>query len=572
MQKANEMFGTLSDTQHKVVFEKEGKFVVRACPGSGKTYSVAARLADKMSNWPLDNQGIAAISFTNAAWQEIERQIATHFKIEKAIPYPHFLGTIDSFLNRFIFLPFGHLVMGCQNRPVLVGEPHGTWSGKGFTDSFFPNLTYDINGNLYPINKRAMPRQWKNNKYIIPTKKRLTKSGYATQNDANYFAMKVLERYPNVAKAIIHRFPSFMIDEAQDTSEIQMRIIDLLIDNGLKSIMLVGDPDQAIFEWHGAKPRLFVEKYNAWNKNSILLNENRRSSQNICDCTCRLSSLEGTSIAINEDVKECTFIPIVRTYDLENTDELIEDFRNLCSDFNIDVTPKNTAIIFRSNNIFNAITGIEEIGFNRAPWEINCSYANDFAKGKYLFCQGDFKRGFTLIENAIIKVFSNSHYCSNQNLERIVELNGFVNFRKGVYDLISMLPETNCTIGEWIDGANNEFKKNGLKIDLKIKKSKGSLSFDQLFGLDNKNITESDFRIGTIHSTKGETFEAVLVILKTKGIGAMYKTMLKNNTQISDEEELRIVYVGITRPRQLLLLAVPDEANKTAWETRLFDN
>lgn len=566
------MFDSLSDTQHKVVFKKEGKFAVRACPGSGKTYSVAARLADRMSNWSLSNQGIAAISFTNAAWQEIERQVTTHFKIEKAIPYPHFLGTIDSFLNRFIFLPFGHLVMGCLNRPVLVGEPHGPWSGKGFTDSLFPNLTYDINGRLCPINKRAMPRQWENNKYIIPTKRRLTKSGYATQNDANYFAMKVLETYPNVAKAITHRFPSFMIDEAQDTSEIQMRIIDLLIDNGLENIMIVGDPDQAIFEWHGAKPQLFVDKYDAWNKNSILLNENRRSSQNICDCTCRLSSLEGTSTAINENVKECTFIPIVRTYDINSTGELIEDFRKLCSDFNIDVTPDNAAIIFRSNNLFNAITGIKEIGFNNEPWEIKCSYAKDFAKGKYLFCQGDFRRGFMFVEKAIIKALNNSHYCSNQDLKRIVELNGFVNFKKGIYELLSMLPGTYCTIGEWIDGANSIFKDNGLEIDLKIKTAKGSLSFDQLFGLDNKNITESDFRMGTIHSIKGETFEAVLVILKKKGIGAMYKTMLKKNTRISDEEELRIVYVGITRPRQLLLLAVPDEENKVAWEARLFND
>jgi UvrD/REP helicase N-terminal domain/UvrD-like helicase C-terminal domain len=565
------MFDTLSETQSEVVFEKEGKFVVRACPGSGKTYSVAARLADRMSNWPLNNQGIAVISFTNAAWQEIERQVTTHFKIEKPIPYPHFLGTIDSFVNRFIFLPFGHLVMGCRNRPVLVGEPHGPWSGKGFVDSLFPNLTYDINGDLYPINKRGMPRQWENNQYIIPTKQRLIKAGYATQDDANYFAMKVLETYPNTAKAIIQRFRSFMIDEAQDTSEIQMRIIDLLIDNGLENIMLVGDPDQAIFEWHGAKPQLFIEKFNAWEENSILLNENRRSSQNICDCTCRLSSLEGTSTAINDDVKECTSIPIVRNYGIDNTDELIEDFRNLCSDFNIDVTPENAAIIFRSNNLFNAITGIKEIGFNNEPWEIKCSYAKDFAKGKYLFCHGDFRRGFRLIEQAIIKALSSSHYCSNQELERVVELNGFVNFRKGVYELLSMLPDTDCTIGEWIDGANSIFKDDDLEIDLKIKKSKGYLSFDQLFGLDNKSITESDFRIGTIHSIKGETFEAVLVILKTKGIGAMYKTMLNNNIQISDEEELRIVYVGITRPRQLLLLAVPDEENKAAWEARLFD-
>ncbi len=122
------MFDTLSETQRKIVFEKEGKFTVRACPGSGKTYSVAARLAHLISDWKQEHQGIAVISFTNAAWQEIQRQINEHFQIESHIRYPHFLGTIDSFINHYIFLPFGHLIMGCNKRPVLVGEPHGSWS------------------------------------------------------------------------------------------------------------------------------------------------------------------------------------------------------------------------------------------------------------------------------------------------------------------------------------------------------------------------------------------------------------------------------------------------------------
>jgi hypothetical protein len=336
--------------------------------------------------------------------------------------------------------------------------------------------------------------------------------------------------------------------------------------------MLVGDPDQAIFEWHGAKPQLFIEKFDAWKENSIVLNENRRSSQNICDFTCRLSSLEGTSTAVNDEVKDCAFIPIVRTYDIESTGELIDDFKNLCSDFNIDVSPDNAAIIFRSGSLFNAISGIKEIGFNDDPWEAECSYAKDFAKGKYLFDIGDFRSGFKLVEKAIIKGLSGVRYCSNRVLEKVVEHNGFVNFRKGVYEILSMLPDTDRTIGSWVVDANKIFKDNDIKIDLKIKNSKRNVTFDQLFGIENKRITESDCRIGTIHSIKGETFEAVLVILKTKGFrSAMYKTMLRNSSLISDEEELRIVYVGITRPRQLLLLAVPNEENKTAWENRLFD-
>ena len=125
-------------------------------------------------------------------------------------------------------------------------------------------------------------------------------------------------------------------------------------------------------------------------------------------------------------------------------------------------------------------------------------------------------------------------------------------------------------VTKWINNANDLLKRNNLEIELKIKKSKGNVTFDQLFGIDNKDIAENDCRIGTIHSTKGETFEAVLVILKKKGLGAMYKTMLRNNIHITDNEELRIVYVGITRPRQLLVLAVPDEENKAAWEVKLF--
>ena len=95
--------------------------------------------------------------------------------------------------------------------------------------------------------------------------------------------------------------------------------------------------------------------------------------------------------------------------------------------------------------------------------------------------------------------------------------------------------------------------------------------FDQLFGFDNKQIIEKDFRMGTIHSIKGETFEASLVLLKKKGIGSYYKTLLNGNVKIEENEELRIVYVGITRPRRLLVIAVPDEANKVAWESKLLN-
>lgn len=540
---------------------------MRACPGSGKTYSVAARLAHNISDWRLEHQGIATISFTNIAWQTIESQIVQHSDIEAPISHPHFLGTIDSFINRFVFLPFGHLIMKCKSRPVLVGEPHGAWAGRFFSDKFFDNISFSASGEPYAIKKHLMPKNWQNNQHILDAKNRLIKAGYANQDDANYFAMQIVEKYPQVSRALAIRFPMLILDEAQDTSKIQMRIIDQLIANGLNEAMLVGDPDQAIFEWNDAKPDLFIEKMVQWAYNSIILNENRRSSQNICDCTCRLSSLRETSIAINDDVKECDCTPIVTIYDPTNIPELIEEFKLHCAKYAIEIVPKNVAVIYRSNSIFDAITGIKGIAASEYPWHDDDRFCRDFAKGKYLFDNGDFQHGFHLILKTLIKRTNNSQYCSPEDVEGFVGKHGFIEVQKYVFQLMSILPKTDCTIGVWVETSNETLEQERIGIQFKINSSRGHFLFDDLFGRDKRQTTE--YRLGTIHSVKGETFDAVLVILRTKGLGPYYKTLLKQNISIQDSEELRIVYVGITRPRKLLMLAVPDVGNKSAWENKL---
>jgi superfamily I DNA/RNA helicase len=85
-------------------------------------------------------------------------------------------------------------------------------------------------------------------------------------------------------------------------------------------------------------------------------------------------------------------------------------------------------------------------------------------------------------------------------------------------------------------------------------------------------MTEKNYRWGTVHSVKGETFDAILLILKTKGIGCAYKTLLNKSIPISASEELRIAYVGMTRPSKVLVIAVPNEENKNAWENKLIGN
>lgn len=97
-----------------------------------------------------------------------------------------------------------------------------------------------------------------------------------------------------------------------------MEIIDLLIANGLNNVVLVGDPEQAIFEWNDAKPNLFNDKYEKWEKNSIILDTNFRSSNSICRFISKLSDLDdinsGSSI---EDIS-----PTIICYS-NNLDEVL---------------------------------------------------------------------------------------------------------------------------------------------------------------------------------------------------------------------------------------------------------
>ena len=578
----------LSEKQREIVFNKKGKFVVCACPGSGKTYSAAARLAWKVENWEHPHQGITALSFTNVAWHEIKKMLENEFNLKNYFGYPHFLGTIDSFVNQYIFLPFGHLVMDCKKRPVLVGEPHGSWSYKtrqGYKayNSCFDKFSYDINENLIKIadtsecffgNKNIFGTKHENN--IKQSKKYLFKEGYATQKDANYFAMKILEKYPKITKALVFRFPELIMDEAQDTSEVQMRIVDLLIESGLNEIILVGDPDQAIFEWNDAKPELFEKKYSDWEKNSIKLNENRRSSQNICNFTYHISSLNSPSDAISNDVKNFSFVPEIKVYDPKSNNSvkiIIDDFLKLCKRHGISIVNKSMAILYRSKNFICLIDNIKkEKTNNNSPWKINDKLTKDFVQGKYFCDNKQFKEGFKIIEKAVVKVFENKNYCSISDIKERIDKTGFVKHRLEFYKIYKKLPETKIKLNEWVKEAKSNFSGNDISIKFDVKTENADLDIDNIFATTKKEQLRKNYRMGTVHSVKGETFEAVLLFLKQKGVGKYYKTLLNNDKATTDNEELRIVYVGITRPKRLLVVAVPSEEDKLSWGNRLKKN
>ena len=108
-----------------------GHRIVSARPGTGKTKTVTEYCIDIASTWTscyASWQGMAVVSYTNVAKDEIEAKIRARGKANRLLSSPHFLGTVDAFLNQFVFLPFGSSFMKYDGgRPKLVGDPYRRW-------------------------------------------------------------------------------------------------------------------------------------------------------------------------------------------------------------------------------------------------------------------------------------------------------------------------------------------------------------------------------------------------------------------------------------------------------------
>lgn len=588
----------LSAQQQAVVDCTEPRIVVKACPGSGKTFSVAARMAKLLQENKLSrHQGIAAISFTNTACEVIQKELKETFGSTN-IGYPSFIGTIDSFINTYIFLPYAHLVMECDCRPEIVGTEFNKWFDYDATKTryirgkhgeqkitsrdanyYFDLISFGLNDQLlrlasyqaYHFGKADWENPNKKNgspKKIISELKEMKwkhfNAGKVNQADAIYFTFRILDKYPSIAQNIVHRFPILIIDEAQDTTELQMAIIDKLSQSGADSIMLIGDPDQAIFEWNTANPHLFMAKYNSPDWHSLDLSENRRSSEKICQLANRFSGNAMSSIASDKDYAEK---PCLKSYleTWESVNQITDDFIEKCKE--IGLNESEYAVVFRGQSFGTRYFGLpntDNPARQNIPWKNGYYGVRAIVYGKYLVDQGKFSEGLSFIEKGYYKISRRVQYVSASVIRREIAEIGFRRHREIMLNFISKLPSTNNTLSNWI----TELQQDG--INLPVEFEKANVSIESLFRTSNRELRQERPYLRTIHSVKGMTLEAILVFLSKKAGHTNYTTFLKNPERmgITDNEELRIVYVACTRPKKLLWIAVPSD-DIDIWKDKL---
>jgi hypothetical protein len=518
------------------------------------------------------------------AWKEIAGYLALEFE-RPPLGHPHFLGTLDSFINKYVFLPYGHLVMPSKARPVLTGQPHddhepiGSWiwwqsqdcNAKG---CLLNEFTYDASRNVVRIGYPAMGHKCSVGGRPCTVKKpSFTAKGLATQSDAIVFSVMILKKYPVIAKALAYRFPVLIVDEAQDTSAEQMAIIDLLIENGLGEVMLVGDPDQAIYEWREAEPSLFLHKCSAWKDNSASLSENWRSSNYICQAANQMCSGAISMTAVNPKVADFGIQPSVAGYASDDDiPKIVESFVRECSEAGVAVCDRYA--LTRSKELVNVIVPGSFPG-RFHPWTEDAPLTGPLAHAKYLYDREEFSGAMRLMERIVLTRQRDNGPLS---FSKLYPTSNHLACRAEFFSALARLPITaEKTLGVWVQEAQavvDQMPLLGVDRALKVKRPSKiahypSLHFNMVFGQSTQSAVRRDLSAETVHAAKGTSLDAVLIVLKKKGAsGPYYANLIAKKVGLYECEELRIVYVALTRARRILWLLVP-EGDQVTWSRYL---
>lgn len=234
-----------------------------ACPGSGKTTLIVAKLAILARKWPHRTKGICVLSHTNVAREQIEHRLGRTVVGQRLLAYPHFIDTIHGFVNRFLALPW--LYSKGYPSPTIDDDVTSAYRRGVLDKDYWPlqsflakkragverlrivgrDLSFDLGGRPFPANPSA--QSFQHAKRAIET---AAHAGYFCYDEMFVWANAVLEDQEHLPVWLAQRFPLVILDEMQDTFERQTSILNAVFPRHLDRVVVqrVGDPNQEIFD------------------------------------------------------------------------------------------------------------------------------------------------------------------------------------------------------------------------------------------------------------------------------------------------------------------------------------
>lgn len=592
---------------------------VSACPGSGKTTLLVAKLAILARNWPYRRKGMCILSHTNVAKEEIEKRLGGTEVGRSLLSYPHYIGTIHGFVNEFMALPW----LRSNGFPIKIIDSEfaynwrwnklSPWTRENAEKAFVSKSSITAidsqlsigqipwGGGVLGVDKK--PYKDMSNS----CRESIREFGIHTHGEMFMWANDIIDCFPSVKQYIRDRFPVVFFDEVQDNSEVQSSILHRIFMEGSGSICRTrfGDSDQEIFDYAGEVNTVKTDKF-PLDEVECNLPNSHRFDQSIANLASPLSvgkmNLvgQGPMIGLSKDAAHAIFLvgedsagAVLKAYgqyllsvfdeDQELLDRLTftavgavhrdkdgsekhkpHNLSHYCAEYDPaiaakDPKPKTFLQYVKAGHRLGSQFAAEESGGESfsAVERIALGVIN-FAKDVATqFDPKPRKRSHRFILESIKDDKANcdkylkiiGYLAVGKNFPSEADWN--TTWRDIVIDIVASLSGV-------VPRSDHPF------LDYQL--SEGS-SLNHIGTRNNTYTVENDGRkvdvkLGSIHSVKGETHTATLVLdtfnksHHLKMIFPWIKGKPKRKVSAADEKRLKLHYVAMTRPSHLICLAI----------------
>lgn len=231
----------LNEQQFRIINAHENRIVVHAGPGSGKTYTLVRMIEKKLGSIP-DYKGVIACSFTKEASNQLKEKTESLCDIRHS-----FIGTIDAFVLTEIISPFKNRFLNSLGLKPLESEFRFEFPTQQ-SSAIFLTRQGITSTNRGEINQYC--KQWLN---------KLSKGVYEISFPSYLYAAKMIKDLDIISSYIDGRYDAIYIDEAQDMNEFQHKFLEVIAGYCKLDIVLIGDRNQSIYQFRGARPELFFD-------------------------------------------------------------------------------------------------------------------------------------------------------------------------------------------------------------------------------------------------------------------------------------------------------------------------
>ena len=592
----------LNEEQKKAATHVDGAMLILAGAGSGKTKTITSRLAYLISQGIPANSTLT-LTFTNKAALEMRNRALNLINQTKLDAYP-LLCTFHKF--GLLFLKFYMSELKRKNNFVIIDTDDKKKIIKKFqsdlSTSILANEISKMKNSLVSVDdalsnstlindyaKKESGFYQKVAKVYKEYEDTLKNENLVDFDDLLGLPYKILAKNRTLCEEISQKYRYIMVDEYQDTNELQFKLLEKLCLMH-ENLCVVGDDDQSIYGWRGARVENILNfKDQFKNVTLIKLENNYRSTQNILNTAnnlidCNQNRLGKKLIGTKEKGEEVNLMESEdENYETNKISNAIKKLINSGEEL------KNIAVLYRVNALSRALEdGLTKaripykmVGgmkfYERAEIKDMISYIrlilnpnDDFSLRRIINRP---KRGVgaaslekleNIAKNQNLPLFETLNNTSNlgkksqlmltQLYEDILELKEKDNF----YDIINELDET-FKLKEFYKELPEGDDKIA-NIDEFLAMLKDALVNEPNFDLEEflnelslqseqDNISEDGISIMSVHASKGLEFNHLFVIGMEEG----FFPLIGDHTDI--EEERRLAYVAITRAKKTLTLS-----------------